>query len=361
MTQRYIYQSSNWPNFVWDREYAFAKQQVVMRKASHLFGRLHDIGLDTQLRTMAERVTDSVVDSCSIEGIVLDAAQVRSSVARRLGVEFPTHTEPSHYVDGIVEMMLDATTNYRTPLTRGRLMRWHTALFPAGANQGLRVGDHRTAAMDVVSGMLGREKVHYHAPEAAEVPPMMEQFLAWFNNGGPHDYVRSAVAHLHFISIHPFDDGNGRIARALSDMVLSQADDSPMRYFSMSTQINKEKRRYYSILERTQKSDGDIGEWVDWWLGCLERAIDASEESLDLVLRKALFWQQHLELSLNERQRTILNLFLDGYEGKLTAKNYAKQAEVSVDTAGRDIKDLVDKGILHPKGDMLRNVEYEIV
>lgn len=361
MVQKFIYQYDRWPNFVWDKENAAAKQMLVMRKAGHLFGRLHDIGLDTQLRTMTERVTDSVVDSYSIEGIMLDAAQVRSSVACRLGVDLPTHTEPTHYVDGIVEMMLDVTTNYRAPLSQERLMRWHAALFPAGANIGLRVGAYRTSSMDVVSGMLGREKVHYHAPEADEVPQMMGQFVEWFNSREAHDYVRSAVAHLYFISIHPFDDGNGRIARALSDMALSQADDSPMRYFSMSSQINKEKKRYYSILERTQKSDCDISEWVDWWLDCLGRAIDTSEEGLSIVLRKSLFWQRHTETTLNERQRMVLNQYLDGYEGKLTVKNYAKQAEVSHDTASRDIKDLVDKGILVGKDDMQRNVEYEII
>lgn len=361
MAQNYIYHSTHWPDFIWDLDCATEKQMTVVRKAGHLFGRLHDIGLDTQLRTMAECITSNVVDNYSIEGITLDAAQVRSSVARRLGVELPRHTEPSHYVDGIVEMMLDATTNYRSPLTLERLMRWHTALFPAGANQGIRVGEYRTSAMDVVSGMLGREKIHYHAPEATDVPQMTGQFLEWFNAAGVHDYVRSAIAHLRFISIHPFDDGNGRIARALSDMALSQADDSPMRYFSMSTQINKEKKQYYNILERTQKSDGDISEWVDWWLDCLGHAIDASEASMDLILRKSIFWQHHSDVSLNERQRNVLNIYLDGYEGKLTAKNYAKHAEVSPDTAGRDIIDLVGKGILIPKDGMQRNVEYEII
>lgn len=360
-THKYIYQSDHWPAFVWDKALAADRQSQVMRKAGHLFGRLHDIGLDTQLRTMTESITDSVVDSYSIEGIVLDTAQVRSSVARRLGVDLPSHTEPSHYIDGIVEMMLDATTNYHTPLTRDRLMRWHTALFPIQRASGLIVGDYRTAQMDVVSGMLGREKVHYHAPDPAEVPQMMERFLSWFNDGSAHDYIRSAVAHLYFISIHPFDDGNGRIARALSDMALSQADDSPMRYFSMSTQINKEKKHYYRILEQTQRGDGDISEWVLWWLDCLEHAIDTSETMLSTVLRKAIFWQQHSDVVLNERQRTILNLFLNGYEGKFTAKNYAKLSEVSPDTALRDIRDLVARGLLRPLEGMQRNVEYEIM
>lgn len=359
MKQSYIYESTLWPTFKWDKESATARQMEVVRKAGHLYGRLHDIGLDTQLRTMTESLTDNVVDSYIIEGIALNVAQVRSSVARRLGIDLPQHTEPTHYVDGIVEMMLDATTNFRTPLTQERLMRWHSALFPSA--QGLHVGEYRTTAMDVVSGMLGRERVHYHAPEAAAVPWMMAQFVDWFNGGTAHDYVRSAVAHLYFISIHPFDDGNGRVARALSDMALSQADNSPMRYFSMSTQINKEKKRYYDVLERTQKSDGDIGEWIEWWLDCMARAIDTSEESLSRVLRKSLFWQRHVDTALSDRQRRMLNLWLDGYEGKLTVKNYAKQAEVSADTAARDIKDLVGKGIVTPKDAMQRNVEYGIV
>lgn len=335
------------------------KQMEVVRKAGHLYGRLHDIGLDIQLRTMTERLTDNVVDSYIIEGIALNVEQVRSSVARRLGVDLLQQTEPTHYVDGIVEMTLDATTNFRTPLTQDRLMRWHCALFPSV--QGLRIGEYRTTAMDVVSGMFGRERVHYHAPEAAMVPQMMVQFIEWFNGDTPHDYIRSAVAHLYFISIHPFDDGNGRVARALSDMALAQADDSPMRYFSMSSQINKEKKRYYDVLERTQKSDGDISEWIGWWLDCIARSIDASEENLTLVLRKSLFWQRHTDTALSDRQRRTLNLWLDGYEGKLTVKNYAKQAEVSADTAARDIKDLVSKGIVAPKDAMQRNVEYEII
>ena len=361
MKQKYIYESERWPNFIWDKVSLSEKQAVITRKAGHLFGRLHDIGFDTQLRTMTENMTDSVVDSYSIEGITLNAAQVRSSVARRLGLDLPKHTEPSHYVDGIVEMMLDATTKYRTPLSHERLMHWHTALFPPRTSPDIIIGDYRTSAMDVISGMLGRERVHYHAPESAAIPQMMKQFIEWYNLGSNHDYIRSAVAHLYFISIHPFDDGNGRIARALSDMALSQADDSPMRYFSMSSQINKEKKQYYKILERTQKSDGNISEWINWWLDCLGHAIDISESNLTTILRKSLFWQRNTETSITDRQRMVLNLYLDGYEGKLTVKNYAKQAEVSTDTAARDIKELIEKGILQAKGDMQRNVEYEIL
>lgn len=359
---KYIYESANWPHFIWGKEAISSKLAEVNKKAGYLFGRLHDLGLDTQLRAMTQMVTDSVVDSYGIEGILIDPAQVRSSVARRLGVDIQSQTEPSHYIDGIVEMMLDATTNYRTPLTEDRLLSWHHALFPAGRSgmQGLNVGCYRTSGMDVVSGMLGREKIHYHAPEASAIPSMMSEYLDWLNNNTPKDYVHSAIAHLYFISIHPFDDGNGRIARAISDMTLSQADDSPMRYFSMSSQVNREKKRYYDILERTQRGDGDLTEWIAWYLECLGRAIDNSDNTISMVIRKAIFWQHHAGEILSERQRDVLNFYLDGYEGKFTVKNYAKQAEVSDDTAARDIKDLIAKGILSAKDETKRNVEYEI-
>lgn len=361
--QKYIYESANWPTFIWDKDAAQTKLNETTRKAGHLFGRLHDIGITAQLQTMAQMVTDNVVDSYAIEGIALDSAQVRSSVARRLGIELQGNVEPSHYIDGIVEMMLDATTNYRTSLTEERLFGWHAALFPNTRSgiHGIKVGAYRTAAMDVVSGMLGREKVHYHAPEAAEVPDMMAKFLAWFNGPAPKDYIHSAIAHLYFISIHPFDDGNGRMARAISDMALSQADDSQMRYFSVSSQINKEKKRYYDILERTQHGDGDITEWMEWYLGCIGRSIDSTENMLSQIVRKSFFWKTHAEDTVSVRQHKVLNIYLDGYEGKLTAKNYAKLAEVSLDTAARDIKDLVEKKMLAAKNNSMRNVEYEII
>ena len=360
--QKYIYESANWPTFAWDKPFVADKLLSVNRQGGHLFGRLHDIGYDRQLLAMTEAMTDSVVDSYSIEGISLDAAQVRSSVARKLGVELHQEATPSHYVDGVVEMMIDATTNFRPPLTEDRLFGWHSALFPAsrGGHRLVTVGAYRTAGMDVVSGVIGKEKVHYHAPAPEQVPAMMSQFLDWFNGDTPHDYIRAALAHLHFVSIHPFDDGNGRMARAISDMALSQADGSPMRYFSMSSQINKEKLQYNRILELTQKGDGDVTEWIAWWLDCLGRAIASTEEMLSTVLRKALFWQQHIDIAFTERQRTTLNLWLDGYDGKLTVKNWAKQAEVSPDTAARDVKDLVEKGVLAPKDNRQRNIEYDI-
>ena len=336
---------------------------AINKQAGHLFGRLHDIGIDAQMQTMMQMVTDNVVDSYSIEGITLDAAQVRSSVARRLGIEQMVQTEPSHYIDGIVEMMLDATTNYLAPFTEDRLFGWHTALFPNTRSgiQGIDVGRYRQHGMNVVSGMLGREKVHYHAPEADAAPDMMAQFLEWFNAGKTKDYVRSAIAHLYFVSIHPFDDGNGRIARAISDMALSQADNSPMRYFSMSTQVNREKKLYNDILERTQRGNGDITAWLDWYLCCMGRAIESAEESLSLIIRKSIFWQHHTADALSERQHKVLNTYLDGYDGKLTVKNYAKLAEVSTDTAARDMHELTRRGIIKAKGGMVRNVEYEII
>lgn len=360
--RRYIYESANWGKFTWDKELISEKMAETNLKAGHLFGRLHDIGIDNQLKTMTDAISDEVVESCSIEGVMLDGAQVRSSVAQHLGLELPQHKPFSHYVDGIVKMMLNATTRYNVPLSFQRLFSWHAALFPnADIANGINVGTFRTSGMKVVSGMPGREKIHYQAPDASQVKSMMEQFINWFNQAETHNYVRSAVAHLYFVSIHPFDDGNGRIARAISDMALSQADNSAMRYFSMSAQISKEKRHYYKILEQTQKGNGDLSEWIAWYLDCMSRAIDTAEHKLNLVLRKAIFWQQHCGIAITERQRTILNIFLDGYEGKLTVKNWAKLAEISPDTAARDVKDLVNKQILSPQAGAQRNVEYDIL
>lgn len=359
----YIHQTADWPHFIWDKEKIEAELIKVNKAAGFLEGRLSAIGFDVRQQAAVEALTHDIVASYEIENMILDSGQVRSSVARRMGVCITGETEPSHYVEGVVEMMLDAVDNYRSPLTDERLFGWHNCLFPTGRSgmEVINVGRYRTDAMNVESGAMGREKIHYHAPEPEMVPVEMERFLAWFNSDDtPEDYVKSAVAHFWFVSIHPFDDGNGRIGRAIADMALSQADNSTMRYFSISRQINKEKREYNNMLEHCQKGSCDITAWIHWYLGCMLRAISGAEDMLSSILDKAIFWQNHSQTTMNDRQKNALNIWLDGYEGKLTVKNWAKKANTSVDTAARDVKDLVDKGLLVPKSGKHRNVPYGI-
>ena len=359
----YIHQTADWPHFIWDKEKIEAELIKVNKAAGFLEGRLSAIGFDVRQQAAVEALTHDIVASYEIENMVLDSGQVRSSVARRMGVRITGETEPSHYVEGVVEMMLDAVDNYRSPLTDERLFGWHNCLFPTGRSrmEVINVGRYRTDAMNVESGAMGREKIHYHAPEPEMVPVEMERFLAWFNSDDtPKDYVKSAVAHFWFVSIHPFDDGNGRISRAIADMALSQADDSKMRYFSISRQINKEKREYNKMLEYCQKGSCDITAWIHWYLGCMLRAIEGAEGMLSSILDKAVFWQTHSQAVLNDRQKDTLNIWLDGYDGKLTVKNWARKAGTSADTAARDVKDLVEKGILAPVTGKHRNVPYGI-
>ena len=361
---KYIYQNEGWPSFTWDKDLIGAKLVKVNKAAGILEGRLMAIGFDAQQQAVVETLTHDIVASSEIENVVLNSDQVRSSVARRMGVRVTNEVEPSHYVEGIVEMMLDAVAGYDRPLTDERLFGWHNCLFPTGRSgmEVINVGRYRVDAMNVESGALGRAKIHYHAPEADQVAAEMSRFLSWFNAADTaRDYVKSAVAHFWFVSIHPFDDGNGRISRAIADMALSQADNSTMRYFSMSRQINKEKRHYNKILEYRQKGGLDITEWIAWYLDCMMRAIKESELMLTSILNKAVFWQQHATVVMTDRQKSTLNVWLDGYIGKLTVKNWAKQSGASVDTAARDIKDLVDKGVLTDPSTKLRNIAYGIV
>jgi len=310
-----------------------------------------------------EALTHDIVASSEIEGVILNSDQVRSSVARRMGVQITNETEPSHYIEGVVEMMLDATSGFKKPLTEDRLFGWHNCLFPTGRS-GMSVIDvakYRSAGMKVVSGMFGREKVHYEAPEADQVPGEMKAFLNWFNGTDTKaDYIKSAIAHLWFVCIHPFDDGNGRIGRAIADMALAQADGSPLRFFSMSRQINKDKKSYYDVLERTSKGTCDITNWIDWYLSCMLRAIKGAEEMLSSILDKAVFWQTYSQADINDRQKKVLNIYLDGYIGKLTAKNWAKHADVSPDTAVRDVQHLTEIGVLVPQEGRVRNIAYGI-
>lgn len=326
-------------------------------------GRLSVIGFDAQMSAVVESVAHDIIASSEIEGVELNNEQVRSSIARKLGVQLPNSVTSSHYIDGIVEMAFDATTNYATPLTNERLFGWHNCLFPNGwsGSTQIDVAQYRSGEMKVVSGMFGRERIHYVAPSAAKINEEMKVFLEWFNHSSTnHDYIKSAIAHLWFVCIHPFDDGNGRIGRAIADMALSQAEDSSMRFFSVSHQISKDKKQYYDILEKTQKGSCDITDWILWYLDCLLRSIEHSDELLSKVLNKAIFWQYHAGVILSKRQKEVLNIYLDGYPGKLTTKNWAKRAKVSPDTAARDIKDLVDKNVLIPQQGRVRDVHYGI-
>ena len=360
----YIHETQNWPDFTWNREQIDAKLIKVSKAAGYLEGRMSVIGFDVQQQAAVEALTYDIVSSSEIEGVLLNSDQVRSSVARRMGVHITNETEPSHYIEGVVEMMLDAVNNFASPLTHERLFGWHNSLFPTGRSgmEPINVGKYRVDPMDVISGTWGREKVHYHAPAAELVPDEMQKLLDWFNSDEtPKDYVKSAIAHFWFVSIHPFDDGNGRISRAIADMALSQADNSTLRYFSISRQINKEKRKYNDTLERCQKGSCDITVWIDWYLDCMLRSIEGVEEMLSSILNKAIFWQNHSQTILNDRQKNVLNIYLDGYIGKLTTKKWAKLAKTSPDTAARDIKQLTEAGILIPQEGKFRNVPYGIV
>ena len=359
----YIHQTKDWPNFSWDKDAINAKLAKVNKAAGFLAGRLSTIGFDAQMNAAVETLTHDILASSEIEGVVLNSDQVRSSVARRMGVHIVGDVEPSHYIEGVVEMMMNATRKYDQPLTDDRLFGWHNCLFPTGRSgmAVINVGKYRMDPMEVVSGTLDREKVHYQAPSADVVPFEMKNFLDWFNaDSTPKNYIKSAVAHFWFVSIHPFDDGNGRISRAIADMALSQADDSTLRFFSISRQINKDKRKYNDILERCQKGGCDITLWIDWYLDCMSRAIESAGEMLSSILDKSIFWQTHSQVVVSDRQKTALNIYLDGYCGKLNVKNWAKQVKVSDDTAGRDVKDLVEKGILIPQPGRVRDVSYGI-
>ena len=360
----YIHQSQQWPHFTWDKEWVADKLASVNKASGFLMGRLDAIGFDARLSANAEMLSNDIINSSEIEGIELNAKQVRSSIARKLGIPSDADEPASHYVEGVVEMMLDAVSHYRQPLTHDRLFGWHNCLFPSGRSgySKIDVAQYRKGEMKVVSGNYGREKVHYEAVPAQDVQKEMDVFLDWFNTDiDSLTYLKSAIAHFWFVCIHPFDDGNGRIGRAIADMALSQADDSAMRFFSMSRQINKDKKSYYDVLERvSRQTDADITEWLVWYLDCMARAINASDEVLSRILQKSSFWQSHANIAFTERQNKVLNIYLDGYVGKLTVKNWAKRCKVSVDTASRDIKDLVEKGVLEPQQGRMRDVYYGI-
>ena len=340
----------------------------VRHRQGRLLGKMENLGFSLQAEASLHTLTLDVLKSSEIEGELLDAEQVRSSIARRLGMDIAGLVPADRHVEGIVEMMLDATQQYQQPLSEDRLFGWHAALFPTG-----RSGMHKIVVgawrdnknddpMQVVSGAMGKEKVHFEAPEADRLNTEMNQFINWFNEDHGMDAVlKAAIAHLWFVTIHPFDDGNGRIARAIADMQLARADGTPQRFYSMSAQIRKERKEYYNILEDTQKGSLDITRWLTWFLQCLDRAIAATDETLGGVLRKAKFWENHAATILNERQRTMLNKLLDGFDGKLNTSKWAKITKTSQDTALRDIQDLIDKQVLTKETGGGRSTSYTLV
>lgn len=360
----YIHERDNWTAFKWDASALTAILEKVNRKQGLLYGRLASLGFDSKLKAMAENLTYDVVYSSEIEGIRLNVDEVRSSIARKLGIENVKQIAPSHYVDSVVAVMLDAVSHYDRPLTKDKLCAWQAAFFPTGFSEGsqIEVGKYRTNEEHIISGMFGREKVHYIAPAPERIEGEMTMFLNWFNRDENISYVvRSAIAHLWFVSIHPFEDGNGRLARILSDMLLARADKSEFRFYNISSQINKDKNHYYDILEKTQHGDGDITEWISWYANTLSTALDEAENVVSTILNKSLFWQKASTVSLNQRQTDILNLFLDGYEAKITSKTWASLGKCSKDTAIRDIQDLVAKDILREDIPGAKRPSYSII
>ena len=360
----YIHERDNWTNFRWDASQVSLLQEVVCRKQGLLYGRLSSLGFDSKLRAMAENLTHDVVYSSEIEGIRLNVDQVRSSIAKKLGIENVKYTAPSHYVDSVVSVMLEAIQHYDMALSKEKLCAWQAAFFPVGYSEGsqIEVGQYRTNEEHIISGMFGREKIHYIAPSPERVEEEMQKFLSWFDDDEPvSSLIRSAVAHLWFVSIHPFEDGNGRLARILSDMLLARGEKSAFRFYNVSSQINKDKNHYYDILERMQHGDGDITEWLVWYMQKLVEALDETETIVTTILNKSFFWQKASSVPMTERQTQVLNLFLDGYESKITSKTWATLAKCSKDTAIRDIQDLLDKNILVEDIPGAKRPSYSIV
>lgn len=363
----YIWEHPSWPRMEW-REGEIAVLLAQVRHAQgRLLGRMESLGFPLQEEALLNTLTNDVVKTSEIEGEHLDAAQVRSSLARRLGIDIGALAPADRNVDGIVDVMLDATRNFDHPLTKERLFGWHAALFPTGRSglARIRVGawrDDSHGPMQVVSGPQGRERVHYTAPPASRLEAEMAAFLTWFEEPHAIDPVlKAALAHLWFLTIHPFEDGNGRLARAIADLALARSEHSPQRFYSMSAQIRAEREAYYAILERTQKGRLDMTEWMSWFLACLHRAIEGAQETLSAILVKARFWERYAKTPLNERQIKVLNRMLDGFEGKLTSSKWAKLTKSSQDTANRDIAGLVRLGILKKSDAGGRSTSYEIM
>ena len=360
----YIHERDNWTAFRWKADELTALLEYVNRKQGLLYGRLASLGFDSKLKAMAENLTHDVVYSSAIEGIRLNADEVRSSIAWKLGMENIRQVAPSHYIDSVVAVMLDAVNHYDQPLTKEKICAWQAAFFPTGFSEGspIEVGQYRTNEEHIVSGMFGREKIHYIAPPPERVDEEMAHFLDWFNRQeNVNSVIRSAIAHFWFVCIHPFEDGNGRLARILSDMLLARTDKSEFRFYNISSQINKDKKRYYDMLEKAQHGDGDLTEWIGWYARTLSVALDEAENIVSTTLNKSFFWQKVSSVPLSQRQTDMLNLFLDGYEAKITSKTWASLAHCSKDTAIRDIQDLVEKEILREDIPGAKRPSYSII
>jgi Fic family protein len=363
----YIWQRDPWPDLRWDDKFLAKLLSHVSREQGRLLGKMEGLGFELRTEAHLRTLTEDVVKSSEIEGEKLERDQVRSSIARRLGMDVAGLISADRDVEGIVEMMMDATSHYASPLTVRRLFDWHAALFPTARSgmRAIKVAGWRediTGPMQVASGPMGREKIHFEAPPAARVPKEMDKFLVWFAEPGDTDPLLVAgLAHLWFVTIHPFEDGNGRIARAIADMALARSEGTGQRFYSMSSQIRQERNDYYDMLERTQQGDTDITRWQAWFLECLLRAISGAHGTLATVLNKARFWERFAKEPLNERQISVLNRLLDGFEGKLTSSKWARLTKSSQDTAYRDISDLVERGALRKDAGGGRSTSYSLI
>ena len=367
MFKPYIYQKENWPNFQWEDKAIIDLLGEVRNLQGRIVGRMEALGFDLRNDAVLDTLTLDVLKSAEIEGELLDVEQVRSSLAKRLGIEIENSVYSERHVDGIVDVILNATQNYNAQLTKERLFDWHFSLFPTGRSgmYEITIGDWRkdsTGPMQVVSGAIGKDKVHFEAPPSDLIVNEIDLFLTWFNSKAKIEpVIKAAIAHLWFITIHPFEDGNGRMSRAITDMLLARADAVPHRYYSMSSQIRLERKAYYTILEKIQQGDLDITEWVVWFLKCLLNSLKSSETLLNKVLYKHKFWNQFATEVKNDRQKRMLNKLLDGFTGKLTTSKWAKMNKCSQDTALRDIHDLINKGMLQKEKAGGRSTNYELI
>ena len=363
----YIWEQQDWPHLTWNNKGLLEPLAAARLKQGRLLGRMASLGFDLKLEAQLVALTEDVVKSSEIEGEILDRDSVRSSLARRLGLPAAAIAPADRQTEGVVEMMLDATENYEALLTPERLFGWQAALFPTGYSGMYRVKtgawrDDAEGPMQVVSGPIGRQRVHYQAPPAPRLDAEMQAFLEWFKlRDGPEGLLRAGLAHLWFVTIHPFDDGNGRIARAIADQALAQSEESGQRFYSMSSQIRKERSSYYDALESAQKGTLNVTDWLVWFLNCFSRAIDGAESACADVLRKASFWQRYAREPFTKRQKTVLNRFLDGFEGKLTARKWASIGKCSIPTAQRDINELLERGILRRNPGGSKNTSYDLV
>jgi Fic family protein len=362
----YIYEREGWPKLVWSHERLTGLLIAVRYRQGRLIGQMEGLGFSLRNEAALRTLTQDVIKTSDIEGEKLDRDQVRSSIARRLGLDIGALVPSDRHVEGVVDMTLDATQQHAAPLTKQRLFAWHAALFPTG-HSGLskivtgKWRDDRAGPMQVVSGPIGREKVHYRAPASDRVPAEMQAFLKWFNAPADIDPVlKAALAHLRFVTVHPFEDGNGRIARAIADMALARSEECPQRFYSMSAQIRQERTAYYDMLEQTQQGGLDVTDWLEWFLGCLDRALARAHETLASVRSKARFWEAYAAVPLNGRQRLVINRLLDGFEGKLTSTKWAKLTKCSQDTASRDIAALLKDGMLVKEPGGGRSTSYAL-